>query len=588
MNKPKAIKEIKMLTIVFIVIGIFGIALKYFEFYNIKIINSTTKNIFEHPLKVSNAALKINLDIVKMHRDMKDLVLSTSTAEMVSLLKTIDKSELRVYKNFNIIETNILGVEGLIIEKEARRLFTNWKIIREEVITLLKQNDRVKAISITKGKGAQHVLKLENSTLKLYEYAQTKAIGFKEKSESTFQVLKNINLLISTIFFILFILISYYVVKRISGYISKNEAILEELEQKKKNFETIFHESPTPMAIHNEDGKILMINKVWEELSGYNYNEIDTIEKWTNNVAPNKPKPRKEHIEEMYGITKRVNEGEFDIITKDGRKIIWVFSSSPFGKTNNKRVVISTATDITELKTKDDLMITQSRNAAMGEMIGMIAHQWRQPLSIISMNCNNMLLDISLDEFVINKAEIYAQDVIKQTEHLSQTIDDFRNFFKPEKERISIKLEEVIKESIFIVKDNLKNNNINLDCTFSSEQTTKVYKRELMQVYINIINNAKDALLNNKVNNAYIKIDVFDDEEYIITKICDNGTGIPETILSKIFEPYFSTKDEKTGTGLGLYMSKMIIEKHLKGQIEVQNAQNGACFFIKLPIHEHL
>ena len=238
--------------------------------------------------------------------------------------------------------------------------------------------------------------------------------------------------------------------------------------------------------------------------------------------------------------------------------------------------------DITEDKRKDKLMIAQSRNAAMGEMIGMIAHQWRQPLAAISMSMNNMLADIDLEIFDTEIGKSYAKEVINKNNHLSHTIDDFRNFFQPDKELSKLKLQTVIEETYSIVKDSLINNNIELKTSYESESEIDIYPRELMQVFLNIINNAKDVLLFKHINKAFIEIKIYERDNYIITDIEDNGKGIGEKILPKIFDPYFSTKDEKNGTGLGLYMSKMIVENHLNGKIEAFNTEHGACFRVIL------
>ena len=581
-KKLKNKREINLLIVVFLTIGIFGIVIKYFEFYNIKIINDTTNNIYEHPLKVSNAALTIKLGVYKIHRDMKDIVLSLSKEELLTLIKQVDNHEMLIYKNFNIIENKILGDDGLKLEKVTRKLFDEWKPIRDKVILLVKNNQQKHAIILTKGIGAQHVVHLEAAISKLYNYAQNKAISFKNKSESSFQTLKIINLFISMLFFVLFALISYYIIQRISRYISKNDDYIIELAQKQKEFETIFNQAPMPMIIHNEDGEISMVNKVWEDLSGYKYTEINTIAKWINKTCPNNSKLTNEHIKELYSITKRVDEGEFELLTKSGEKIIWTFSSAPLGIKDGKRILISTATDITEIKRKDKMILIQSRHAALGEMIGMIAHQWRQPLSIIAMNTNNILLDIELDTLDTNQLKIHSNEILTQTEHLSATINNFRNFFKPDKEMSQVELSYIIHETYAIVKESLESQNITVNISCSSNSLVNVYHRELMQVFVNIITNAKDSFLLNKKEKANIKIKIFEDKSYVITQICDNGSGINMNILPKIFDPYFSTKTEQNGTGLGLHMSKMIIEDHLNGKIEAYN-DNGACFTIKLP-----
>ena len=364
--------------------------------------------------------------------------------------------------------------------------------------------------------------------------------------------------------------------------ITENKRISLLLEEKKKELETVIRETPSPMMIHNEDGKVLMVNKTWETLTGYKHQEIDTIEKWTQLAYGERIPVLKEYIDKLYKLEERVDEEQYDIITKSGDIITWQFGSAPLGLIDGKRTVISSAMDISELKRKDEMLINQSRYAAMGEMIGMIAHQWRQPLSVISMDANNMLLDIELDDFNTIEAKKYADNITKQTQHLSETIDDFRNFFKPDKVISKVNIRDILGNTLSIVKDSFKNNNIELRISTETNHLVKAYPRELMQVFVNIINNSKDAIQNNKSQDALINIRVYEDEKYVNTEISDNGGGIDINILPKIFDPYFSTKDEKTGTGLGLYMSKIIIENHLNGVVEVSNRNDGACFNVRL------
>lgn len=280
---------------------------------------------------------------------------------------------------------------------------------------------------------------------------------------------------------------------------------------------------------------------------------------------------------------------EFEIHPFDGTppKIISSLAEVEYDKNNKPNKVSGFIQDITQEKKKDALMTIQSRHAAMGEMIGMIAHQWRQPLTVISMNMNNILIDIELNNLKTSDVKICANNVMKHTQNLSKTIDDFRNFFRPDKATSRVKIQDVLEETYAIIHESLTNHNIELKTSYLSESKVDIYPRELMQVFVNIINNAKDALLIHQKNDAFIDVKVYEDEEYIITDICDNGLGIEETVLPKIFNLYFSTKDEKSGTGLGLYMSKMIIEEHLHGKIEAFNISDGTCFrinILKIPI----
>ena len=237
-----------------------------------------------------------------------------------------------------------------------------------------------------------------------------------------------------------------------------------------------------------------------------------------------------------------------------------------------------------EMRDQEEVMIAQSRHAAMGEMIGMIAHQWRQPITVIAMGANNMLVDIELEEVKEESFKEEAKNILKQTEYLSKTIDDFRNFFRPDKEKEEVNLEEVMTEAQKIIGKTLEHANITLSIKDKNGYKVKTYSRELLQVFINLLKNSKEALIEHREKDRHIDVMISDDADNVITTVCDNGGGIDEAIIDKIFDPYFSTKDEKTGTGLGLYMSKTIIEKHLHGMLEVSNTKEGACFKIAIPL----
>ena len=239
-----------------------------------------------------------------------------------------------------------------------------------------------------------------------------------------------------------------------------------------------------------------------------------------------------------------------------------------------------------KLKYQEELMISQSRHAAMGEMISMIAHQWRQPTTVIGLCANNILTDVVLDEIDLESLSRNSQDIINQTKYLSQTIDDFRNFFKPNKQKSIVTIQEVIDEVKKMMQATLHNNQIELQEHYSFNKKIKTYKKELVQVVINLIKNAQEILgeKNNNQKIIYISEDIKNNN--VILQICDNAGGIGQENIHRIFEPYFTTKDEKNGTGLGLYISKVIVEKHLKGTIKAFNKDQGACFEITLNFEE--
>ena len=235
-----------------------------------------------------------------------------------------------------------------------------------------------------------------------------------------------------------------------------------------------------------------------------------------------------------------------------------------------------------EEKTKQ--LIQQNRLAQMGEMISMIAHQWRQPLTAISATTNNLALKMMLDK-KIEKIELQNEInlISDYAQYLSLTIDDFRNFFKTDKEKVNIKLETIIDNSISIVKSSLDAYFITLTTDFKCNETVNIYSTELNQVILNLIKNAQDAFVETNINHAEIKINTYSENLNAIIEISDNAGGIPEHILDKIFDPYFSTKKSKDGTGLGLYMSKIIVNEHCGGVLSVSNGKLGARFRIEIP-----
>ncbi|WP_455755772.1 sensor histidine kinase [Sulfurimonas sp.] len=243
--------------------------------------------------------------------------------------------------------------------------------------------------------------------------------------------------------------------------------------------------------------------------------------------------------------------------------------------------------DITTIIEQERLLIQQSRLAAMGEMLNMLAHQWRQPIAVISMAVNNMLLDLELGMTDEEQLKVSANDISEQTTLLSKTIDDFKDYFKPDEEKATISLNNIIDNTISILNPILKNNNITIVKEFSDTSNITTYSKELEQVLINIINNSHEAFQNREQSKKIITIKLYESDVNIIIDIIDNAGGIPENIIYSIFKPYFSTKQEKNGKGIGLYMSDTIVKKHLNGNLIAKNIDNGAKFTIELPIAIH-
>jgi signal transduction histidine kinase len=303
-----------------------------------------------------------------------------------------------------------------------------------------------------------------------------------------------------------------------------------------------------------------------------------------------------EPIKELSNKVKSIHKGTLNIDIQSSRKDeLGILANSFHDLLENLKVTTTSRDKLQEeiekrekiqreLDSKKELLIAQSRHAAMGEMISMIAHQWRQPLSIVAMESNNLLIDLELDENIKKEdIEAYIKGILKEIQYLSDTIDDFRNFFMPNNKTSHERLVDIFNETQKIIGKSLEAHDVRLDVNCSKDIIINTYKNDLIQVFINIINNAKEAYIQNKLENKTIRIDTKTLQNDVEIKICDDAGGIKSDIIQKIFDPYFSTKDKKTGTGLGLYMCKIIVEQHLKGTIRVENRQNGACFVILIP-----
>ena len=228
-------------------------------------------------------------------------------------------------------------------------------------------------------------------------------------------------------------------------------------------------------------------------------------------------------------------------------------------------------------------ILQQSRFVQMGEMISMIAHQWRQPLSAIS--TTSSILQLKAQNNTIDKDIVLdkSKKISNYVHHLSKTIDDFRNFFKPNKNIVKTSYNDLIESLLNIIEISIKVNQIELVLELQDTETFETYDNEVRQVILNIVKNAEDILLEKKTKTPYIKIKTYKYQNKHILEISDNGGGIPDDIIDKVFDAYFSTKLERNGTGLGLYMSKTIIEEHTNGTLSVVNGKDGAVFKITLP-----
>jgi len=234
-------------------------------------------------------------------------------------------------------------------------------------------------------------------------------------------------------------------------------------------------------------------------------------------------------------------------------------------------------------KEQEQILMQKSKFIAMGEMISLIAHQWRQPISELNAIILNIKLHYDLKKLNKPLLDKKTKEIENLLEYMSNTIDDFRTFFKPDKTKEKFYFTESCKRVADITSSMLSEHQIMFIKDIDENLYITNYQNEFEQVVLNIITNAKDALLDDKISNPKISIELFQKDK-IYLKICDNAHGIPNNIIDKIFEPYYTTKDESDGTGIGLYMSKLIIEQNMGGELSVKSSTNGTCFTISFDV----
>ena len=342
------------------------------------------------------------------------------------------------------------------------------------------------------------------------------------------------------------------------------------------------------MSSTNTDGIITSVSKAFCKITGYSEKEL--LGQKHNLIRH--PDMSKDTFSDLWKTISAGNiwRGEIKNLKKDGG-FYWVFATvtPDFDKNTHKIIGYSAVRhDITakkQVETQQELLIDQSRSAAMGEMIAMLAHQWRQPLQATSMLIQQLTLEKMIDGKISDETlENVTTNTKKQIEYMSKTIDDFRDYFNPDKNKETITVYNLVDKARDLIAYTLKSDDISLKIDIKDDIEILVHINEIVQVLMNIIKNARDALIEINNDNKLISVISYRDDSNVIMEISDNAGGIPEDIIGQVFDPYFSTKKNKNGTGLGLYMSKSIIEKQGNGILNVKNGDDGAIFSIALPI----
>jgi signal transduction histidine kinase len=238
-------------------------------------------------------------------------------------------------------------------------------------------------------------------------------------------------------------------------------------------------------------------------------------------------------------------------------------------------------TEVAKQQKQTLLMAQQARLASMGEMLSMIAHQWRQPLNRINVNMAVIELKMQEDEKDEELIRQKMESIKEQTRFMSDTIEDFANFFRPDKEKYTFVVQKTVAKAVELLDNRM--HDIEITISPREEITVTAYEKELLQVLLSILTNAANHFDAIKTEERTMQIEVTETDTKVTITICDNGGGIDKTYLPHIFEPYFTTNNAQKGTGLGLYMARMLIEESMGGKLTASNNHEGACFTLSLP-----
>ena len=594
------------------------------------------------PLTEQTPSRSKELNFTKPYITLPFVIATKSGLPFIDNINDIKEKTIGIIKNYSIQELlknkypdiNIVEVEsaqeGLVFVEQDRNFayLDNTMVINNEI-----QKNNMNFISISGQFSESFNLSIasRNDEAILNEILQKALLSIDDKHKLEFtQKWNNINyqtkinnqLIIQILFFtIVFISIFIYWNLRLKEEIKSKESAQNQLKESEEKFRTLFDIAPILLNAFNKEGKIILWNKECEKVFGWTLEEIIKEERPIDLFYPD-PLIQEKVIQTFADDSQNFYQDWYPL-TKEGKRIItrWANIKLP----NNE--VINIGYDITQQRedeiiieeknkqiyiakelleelnstlekrieeeisknTKQQIMLMhQSKLVQMGEMIENIAHQWRQPLAQI--NSSVLLIDMILNKnkFIDNTVENKLEEIESITTYMSKTIDDFKNFFDPNKQKNRFKIKNAIEKSFDILKGLTNLHHIKVIIDIEKDLECDGYLEELQQVILIILNNAIDALIINKISSPEITFKAYTKETEIIISIEDNALGIKDKYLNKIFEPYFTTKLKTQGTGIGLYMAKMIIESGLEGNLSVKNTLNGSCFTIQIPKGEKL
>jgi len=553
--------------------------------------------------KIANVRVDIQ-EMLKKPKVMSSLSVGKFDITFKSMVPIYDDNNtflgiFEIITHFNSVSKKLReeGFEVVILadkkyKKQLIHPFTN-NFIGDYYVANLDANENLKNIialktvqSYLNKKEKFYIDKKENLYTTLYRISsnQDENLGyfivFKYLDTFAIDNVKNIrqNIIVAMIFIIIFIVVfGYYIFnKKYHSLLQKN---LDFTKEEKNKIKAVLSAQPYIIILVNKNKSYDVNDEFFYFFP--QYKSLDAFKQDIDCICKLFVKPDKDDGTYIYNnndwiatlITNQDKEFKVAMYKEKELHHFILKASQPRINNRSEGFAILTFIDITEQKKKDELLYEQSKNASMGEMIANIAHQWRQPLSIISTAATGMMMQKQMGVLNDEVFENSCTQINDNSQYLSKTIDDFRDFLKEESKIVPFSIKNALESFLHLVEPVAKDNNLEIISSLNEDFIINGNQNELLQCFINIFNNSKDAFLANKeIDKRYffIKI-VFDSKDTIIIEFKDNACGIPPDVIGKVFEPYFTTKHKSQGTGLGLSMTYQLITSQMNGAISVDN-----------------
>ncbi len=474
--------------------------------------------------------------------------------------------------------------------------YLNYGIVGGLVTSATAQGDSVAnmALQVLNGKDIKEIPILEKSPNEyIFDYKELKNFAISlENTVKKYELINEPNSMYKqhTKFVVISIIIIFVlsiIVLTMRANIQRRKKLENDLSNQLKFEKVLLDTIPNAIYYKNKDGKFIGCNSAFAKL--LNISKKEVIGKTAFDFFPKEIATKNVAIDAKILKEQITDTSEIALHFSNLQMKYFILNKAAYENINGEiGGIVCIMDDITERVQQKQFLIQQSKLAEMGDMVAAIAHQWNEPLVELSALVQDIQTSHMLEELQTKDVEDFVKNSMVQIQYMSQTLSDFRNFLKPSTQKIDFSIKQSFDDILEIVSKQLFYCNIKLEIIYQEDYDDFIifgYKNEFKQVLLNLINNAKNKIVENKLESkSKITINVYKNSAYNIIEIIDNAGEIDESIIHSIFDPYFTTKKE--GTGIGLYMAKVIIEDKMQGQIFVKNDENNVIFTIKIPLNK--